>query len=154
MRAAATTAGIAMTIVAPKDGKDRFIAGVDRIRQEGWLDRELAKKGWKVEWVPVPPAVGGPIVNEGFAARTIDIASYGDLPAVIALAGGVDLKLVAATGAGSNIYVVVGAQSPAHTLRELKGRAVRNTPTRTTVRARRREANFVMRLEVERSTDN
>jgi sulfonate transport system substrate-binding protein len=112
------------SIVAPKNGETEFIGGVDQIRKDGWLDRELAKKGWTVRWVPVPPGVGGPVVNEGFAAKTIDMAAYGDLPAVIAVAGGVDLKLVSTTGAGSNIYVAVGANSPAKTLRDLKGKRV------------------------------
>jgi sulfonate transport system substrate-binding protein len=112
------------SIVAPQDGKNVFIGGVDRIQSDGWLDRELAKKGWKVRWVPVPPAVGGPVVNEGFAAKTIDIALYGDLPAVIAMAGGVDLKLLTTTGSGSNIYVAVGAKSTAQSLQDLKGKRI------------------------------
>ncbi len=111
-------------IIAPQKGKEEFIGGLAEIQKEGWLDAELAKKGWKANWVPVPPAVGGPVVNEGFAAGTIDIASYGDLPAIIAMAGGVDLKLVVGTNAPSNIYVAVGAGSPAKTLKDLRGKKV------------------------------
>lgn len=112
------------SIVAPRDGKNKFIGGIDRVQKDGFLDAELAKKGWKARWVPVPPAVGGPVVNEGFAAKTIDIAMYGDLPAVIAMAGGVDLKLVTTSGAGSNIYIAVGAGSKARTLADLKGKRI------------------------------
>ena len=111
-------------IIAPQNGKNEFIGGLAEIQKDGWLDRELAKKGWKVNWVPVPPAVGGPVVNEGFAAGTIDMASYGDLRSIIAMAGGVDLKLVIGTNAPSNIYVAVGADSPAKSLKDLRGKKV------------------------------
>ena len=111
-------------IIAPQNGKNEFIGGLAEMQKDGWLDRELAKKGWKANWVPVPPAVGGPVVNEGFAAGTIDMASYGDLPAIIAMAGGVDLKLVIGTNAPSNIYVAVGANSPAKSLKDLRGKKV------------------------------
>ncbi|AXB78538.1 ABC transporter substrate-binding protein [Novosphingobium sp. P6W] len=111
-------------IVSPKDGKNEFIGGLNQIQQDGWLDAELAKKGWKARWVPVPASVGGPVVNEGFAAKTIDMAAYGDLPSVIAMAGGVDLRLVVPSRAGSNIYLAVGKDSTARTLRDLKGKRV------------------------------
>lgn len=111
-------------IVSPKDGKNEFIGGLNQIQQDGWLDAELAKKGWKARWVPVPASVGGPVVNEGFAAKTIDMAAYGDLPSVIAMAGGVDLRLVVPSRAGSNIYLAVGKDSPARMLRDLKGKRI------------------------------
>lgn len=111
-------------IVSPKDGKNEFIGGLARIQEDGWLDAELAKKGWKARWVPVPASVGGPVVNEGFAAKTIDLAAYGDLPSVIAMAGGVDLRLVVPSRAGTNIYLAVGRDSTARTLRDLKGKRI------------------------------
>jgi sulfonate transport system substrate-binding protein len=111
-------------IVSPKDGKNEFIGGLNQIQQDGWLDDELAKKGWKVRWVPVPASVGGPVVNEGFAAKTIDMAAYGDLPSVIAMAGGVDLRLVVPSRTGSNIYLAIGENSTARTLRDLKGKRI------------------------------
>jgi len=111
-------------IVSPKNGANEFIGGLAQIQKDGWLDAELAKKGWKARWVPVPPSVGGPVVNEGFAAKTIDMAAYGDLPSVIAMAGGVNLKLVVPSRAGSNIYLAVGRDSTARTLRDLKGKRI------------------------------
>lgn len=111
-------------IVSPKDGKNEFIGGLNQIQQDGWLDAVLARKGWKARWVPVPASVGGPVVNEGFAAKTIDMAAYGDLPSVIAMAGGVDLRLVVPSRAGSNIYLAVGKDSTARSLRDLKGKRV------------------------------
>ncbi|MFK4870398.1 ABC transporter substrate-binding protein [Novosphingobium sp. ZW T3_23] len=111
-------------IVSPKDGKNEFIGGLARIQEDGWLDAELAKKGWKARWVPVPASVGGPVVNEGFAAKTIDLAAYGDLPSVIAMAGGVDLRLVVPSRASTNIYLAVGRDSTARTLRDLKGKRI------------------------------
>lgn len=111
-------------IVAPQKGKEGFIGGLREIQQDGRLDAELKKIGWKVNWVPVPATVGGPVVNEGFAAKTIDMAGYGDLPSIIAMAAGVDLRLVTASGAGSNIYLVVGPNSTARTLQDLKGKKI------------------------------
>jgi len=111
-------------IVASQNGKSQFIGGLKKVQDDGWLDAELAKKGWKVAWVPVPTAVGGPVVNEGFAARTIDVAAYGDLPAIVAMAGGVDLRLVQPNGSGSNVYLAVGRNSTARTLADLKGKRI------------------------------
>lgn len=112
------------SIIAPKNGVTEYIGAVSQIQRDGWLDKALAEKGWKVNWVPVPPAVGGPVVNEGFAARSIDMAAYGDLPAIIAMAGGVDLRLVTSGGSGSNIYLAVGKDAKVQSLADLKGKRV------------------------------
>jgi len=110
-------------IVGSKGGEQVFIGGLARVQEDERLHSELAAKGWTVNFVPVPTSVGGPVVNEGFAAKSIDMAGYGDLPSIIAMSGGVDLRLVLGTG-GSNIYLAVGANSPAKSLRDLKGKKI------------------------------
>jgi sulfonate transport system substrate-binding protein len=61
----------------------------------------------QLAFTPVPTAVGAPLINEGFSGKRIDFAAYGDFPAIIAVSGGVPLKLVAPMGQGQNSYLVV-----------------------------------------------
>jgi sulfonate transport system substrate-binding protein len=90
----------------------------------GWLERELDKRGVAIEWVPVPGASVGATVNEGFASGTIDIASYGDLPSIIANAAGVRTELVVPSGRGSDTYLLVPPDSSAHSISDLKGKRI------------------------------
>ena len=92
--------------------------------QQGWLAQELQKRGIELQWVPVPVAVGGPIFNENLANSTTDFASYGDFPAIIGKAGGVDIKLIVPAGRGTNSYLIVRSDSTAKTIADLKGKRV------------------------------
>lgn len=112
------------SIAAPYQGKQVYNGLTGVIIQQGWLKDELAKRGVQLNFVPVPTAVGAPLINEGFSGKRIDFASYGDFPAVIAVAGGVPLKLVAPLGGGQNVYLVVRKDSPARTLADLKGKKI------------------------------
>ncbi|MEG3181414.1 ABC transporter substrate-binding protein [Sphingomonas sp. LT1P40] len=112
------------SIAYPHEGKQRYQGQTAIIQQQGWLEAELAKKGVKLNWFPVSTAVGGPVINEGFAAKRIDFASYGDFPAIIAVAGGVDLRLVVPVGRGQNAYLVVRNGIAANSIADLKGRRI------------------------------
>ncbi len=112
------------SIAAPYQGKQVYNGLTGVIIEQGWLKSELDKRGIQLNFVPVPTAVGAPLINEGFSGKRIDFASYGDFPAVIAVAGGVPLKLVAPLGGGQNVYLVVRKDSPARTLADLKGKKI------------------------------
>lgn len=112
------------SIASPYQGKQVFNGLTGVIIQQGWLKDQLAKRGVQLNFVPVPTAVGAPLINEGFSGKRIDFASYGDFPAVIAAAGGVPIKLVAPLGGGQNVYLVVRQGSPATTLADLKGKKI------------------------------
>jgi sulfonate transport system substrate-binding protein len=112
------------SIASPYQGKQVYNGLTGVIIQQGWLKSELDKRGVELNFVPVPTAVGAPLINEGFSGKRIDFASYGDFPAVIAAAGGVPLKLVAPLGGGQNVYLVVRKDSPAKTIADLKGKKI------------------------------
>lgn len=94
------------------------------VLQQGWLKQELAKRGVELAVVPVPTAVGAPIINEGFSAKRVDFSAYGDFPAIIAVSGGVPLKLVAPVGQGQNSYLIVRNGLAATTIKDLKGKRI------------------------------
>ena len=95
-----------------------------RVQSEGWLASELSKRGVKLEWYPVAAALGGPGFNEALASKTIDFASYGDLPSIIAKSSGVDIKLIVPYGGATHNYLVVGANNAAKSIGDLKGKRI------------------------------
>jgi sulfonate transport system substrate-binding protein len=112
------------SIASPYQSRQVYNGLTSVVIDQGWLKSELDKRGVQLNFVPVPTAVGGPLINEGFSAKRIDFASYGDFPAVIAVAGGVPLKLVAPLGGGQNVYLVVRKGSSAKSLADLKGKKI------------------------------
>jgi len=113
------------SIAANRDGKSVISGGQSAVlSSQGWLEDELKKIGVKLEWIPVPAAVGGPLFNEALANRTADFASYGDFPALIAKAGGIDIKLIVPAGRGTNSYLVTPANSPAQSIKDLQGKRI------------------------------
>jgi sulfonate transport system substrate-binding protein len=112
------------SIASPFQGKQVYNGLTGVIIEQGWLKAELAKRGIDLAFIPVPTAVGAPLINEGFSGKRIDFASYGDFPAVIAAAGGVPIKLVAPLGGGQNVYLVVRKGLAATSLADLKGKRI------------------------------
>lgn len=112
------------SIAYPHEGQQRYQGQIAIIQEQGWLEQQLAKRGVKLVWFPVPTAVGGPLINEGFAGKRIDFASYGDFPAIIAKSGGVDLRLIVPNGRGQNAYLVVRKGLNARTIADLKGKRI------------------------------
>lgn len=91
--------------------------------QEKWLERELAKKGVKLEWVPVTGDTG-PVINEAFTAKRIDFATYGDLPSIILNAAGIRTQVIVPNGRGEDVYLVVPFNSTAKSIEDLKGKRI------------------------------
>ncbi|MGO4801633.1 PhnD/SsuA/transferrin family substrate-binding protein [Pseudomonas sp. W22_MBD1_FP4] len=121
--AADTPDRVRIGIVSFTQGGKPVFGGIPgRVIEEGWLEQELKKRGVALEWQALPHANAGPQINEGFSNNGMDFAVRGDLPSVIALAGGVTGKLVVPGGSGNNIYLVVPKDSPAHTIEDLKGK--------------------------------
>jgi sulfonate transport system substrate-binding protein len=94
-----------------------------RVIGDKWLENELAKKGIKLEWVPVTGDTG-PVINEAFTAGRIDFATYGDLPSIILNAAGIRTQVIVPNGRGEDVYLVVPANSTAKTLEDLKGKRI------------------------------
>lgn len=115
-----TIAGIAY----PFEGKQVYNGLTAVVIRDGWLKGELAKRGVGLAFTPIPTAVGGPLINEGFSGKRIDFAAYGDFPAIIAVAGGVPLKIVAPVGKGQNSYLVVRNGLAATSIKDLKGKRI------------------------------
>lgn len=118
-----TTLTIA-AISSPYQGKQVFSGATQIILEQGWLEAELARRGVTLKIEPVSPAVGGPQINEGFAAKRIDFAAYGDFPALIAKAGGVDIRSVLSPGQGNNAYLVVRKGLDVKSIKDLKGKSI------------------------------
>jgi len=112
------------SIAYPYHGQQTYNGLTNIVVRQGWLKGELAKRGVQLAISPVPTAVGGPLINEGFSGKRIDFAAYGDFPAIIAISGGVPLKLVVPVGQGSNSYLVVRNGLAANTIKDLKGRRI------------------------------
>jgi sulfonate transport system substrate-binding protein len=94
------------------------------VLQQGYLERELSKRGVRVEWVPIASGHTGPLINEGFANGSIDIASYGDLPSIILNAAGVRTQLIVPNGIGNETYLMVPNDSSARSINDLKGKRI------------------------------
>lgn len=105
-------------------GKPAFTGTPQIMADDKLLADALAKKGVKLEWVPVTTTSVAALVNESFTNRRIDFAFYGDLPSVILNASGTRTKLVVPGNLGNNTYLVVPPNSTAKSLRDLKGRKI------------------------------
>jgi sulfonate transport system substrate-binding protein len=93
-------------------------------KQKHWLEEELnkVKPGIELKWASFP---AGPPINESFAAGQQDFGFLGDTPALIGKAVGIDTRLAALSASSpTSLAVVVGAQSPIRSARELKGKRV------------------------------
>jgi sulfonate transport system substrate-binding protein len=92
------------------------------IAANGSLENALAADGVAVRWTYFSGA--GPAVNEALANGQLDFAFEGDLPSLVARAGGLRTKVILAHTRFEPIYVAVPADSPARTLEDLKGKRV------------------------------
>lgn len=94
-------------------------------KQNGWVEEEFAKAGFKDVEVKWHQFAGGPPVNEAFASGALDIAALGDTPALVAFANGIDTRLVglACKGAKAEALLVL-KDSPVKSVKDLKGKKV------------------------------
>ena len=111
------------SIATPGEGGKLIVGGgqSSTLVTKGWLEEDLRKKGIALEWVPIPVGVGGPLFNEALANRTADFAAYGDFPAIIGKAGGIDTVVIVPAGRGTNSYLVTQPGLAARTIADLKG---------------------------------
>ncbi len=96
---------------------------VARVIEEGWLERELARRGVKLEWFPI---IGdtGTLTNEAFATGRIDFANYGDFPSVTLNAAGFRTQVIVPSGRGSDMFLMVPVGSTARSIQDLKGKRI------------------------------
>jgi sulfonate transport system substrate-binding protein len=87
---------------------------------QGTIEKEFAADGTKIEWHFYSAA--GPAVNEALAGGQLDFAWQGDLPSIVGRSIGLKTKLLMVAGGRLDYYVAVPADSPAHTLADLRGK--------------------------------
>lgn len=109
-----------------KDGKTQINATplVARVLDEGWLESELNKRGVKLEWVPITGNDTGALTNEAFASGRIDFANIGDLPSVLLNSGGIRTVVVAPTGRGGDMELLVAKDAPYKSIHDLVGKTI------------------------------
>lgn len=106
-------------------GKLQLAGLAQVIADQGWLEQKLSQRGIKLEWFGTSHAAVGPMINEAFTNGSVDFASYGDLPAAILNAGGVDTRLLVPNGLGQgDAFLVVPSNSKARTIEDLKGKTL------------------------------
>jgi sulfonate transport system substrate-binding protein len=111
--------------VAFSQGKETVFSGMSAIiERDPILRADLQKLGARLQWIPIPPANVAATTNEAFASGGIEFAHYGDLPSVILNAGGVETVIVSPGGGGGNVYVLVPVNSPAKSIKDLKGKRI------------------------------
>jgi sulfonate transport system substrate-binding protein len=88
--------------------------------KSGVVEQEFSGSGIKIEWVHITGA--GPGANEALASGKVDFAYYGDFPAIIGKAGGVNSKLIVPGQRGANSYLTVPPSSPVKLIEDLKGK--------------------------------
>jgi sulfonate transport system substrate-binding protein len=83
------------------------------------LEQELAADGIAVQYTFYKGA--GPAVNEALSNDQLDFALQGDLPSILGRAAGLKTRLLMATIARGNTYVVVSKDSPIRSIADLRG---------------------------------
>lgn len=89
---------------------------------QGFLEEELSAVGYEVETVPFTGA--GPAINEALVNGSIDIATTGDVPAIVGKSNGVDTVLLAGEIHTNDAALAVPAASDIQTVADLKGKTV------------------------------
>ena len=88
---------------------------------QGHLPKELAPLGYSGVSTHVFP--NGPDLNEAFLSGAIDVGIYGDTPAVVARAKGLDGKLLGFDNVGLNVWLLTPRGGVAN-VKELEGKVV------------------------------
>lgn len=104
-------------------GLDGTLTEVARIAQsQGYFEEELAKVGYEPDYQGFAQA--GPAINEAFGGGTIDLAFYGDLPALTAISNGIDIKVVASATSQLDYAILAGENSEIASVSDLKGKKI------------------------------
>ena len=88
---------------------------------QGYLQKELAPLGYSAVSTHVFP--NGPDLNEAFLSGAIDVGIYGDTPAVVARAKGLDGKLIGFDNVGLNVWLLT-PRGGVTSVKELEGKVV------------------------------
>lgn len=86
----------------------------------GYFDEELAKVGYKAEYVGFAQA--GPAVNEAFAAKEIDYAIYADFAAITAKSNKIDIKVVGLANQQMNYALLATEKSGISSWKDIEGK--------------------------------
>ncbi len=93
---------------------------VARLNQ--WVEQAFEGTNTKVQWLFFKGA--GPAVNEALSNNQIDFAYQGDLPSVVGRANGLKTRILLASGARNNLYLVTPPDSTIASIDDLRGRKV------------------------------
>ncbi len=88
----------------------------------GYIDEELEKVGYKVEYKGFAGA--GPAINEAYGSKEIDLAVYGDLPNLVAINNDIDIKVFAAVNTDAHFGILVQNDSDIKSSADLEGKKV------------------------------
>jgi sulfonate transport system substrate-binding protein len=110
----------ALRIGSTAPGHLKFILA----REKGWIEKEFAKDGIKVEFVTFMG--GGSEATTALATGSIDVTYTGSNPALRLAASGADVKMVGLSNwvKTGGTAIIVRPDSPIKTLADLKGKKV------------------------------
>lgn len=91
------------------------------IKDQGWLEQELADEGYTVEWIQ---SAGSSVAIENLNAEAIDIGSSAGAAAFAAKANGVALTTVGVFSQPNWATLVVAKDSSIATVEDLKGKKI------------------------------
>lgn len=90
---------------------------------EGFLKEELEKEGFTYS-IHDLGASGGPAVNEAMTSGAIDMAIYGDFPAITAISKGSGVRIFASADSREPSNILATAKSGIKGVKDLKGKKV------------------------------
>jgi sulfonate transport system substrate-binding protein len=94
------------------------------IKQQGWLETELARQGITVNWVK---SAGSNKANEALRAAAIDVGSTAGSAALLARSNGSPIQVIDIYSQPEWAALVVPAGSPIRTVADLKGKKIAAT---------------------------
>ncbi|KAF0815160.1 putative aliphatic sulfonates-binding protein [Andreprevotia sp. IGB-42] len=86
------------------------------------IEKEFERDGIRIEWIYFKGQ--GPALNEAISNQQVDIATQGDLPSIIGRSVGLDTRIILTNGGRANSYILVPPDSPARSLKDLRGKRV------------------------------
>jgi sulfonate transport system substrate-binding protein len=90
--------------------------------EQGFFEEEFSKDGIKVEFSTF---TAGPNVTEAFISDSLDFATYGDQPAIVAVANGVGITAIGTfTGGYDKLALLAGTNSGITKVKDIKGKKV------------------------------
>lgn len=102
------------------EGSLTELAGV--AQKEKFFETELSKAGYEPDYQGFAQA--GPAINEAFASGAIDVAIYGDMPALTAKSNGIDVKVIASVTSKLEYAIVVEPDSDISSVQDLEGKKI------------------------------